>query len=82
MINNPFSEDFFPNMQSKSFSAKFETICSCPATCYLGEKRKPQLAATSFKVLVESDKVSVEETSLPDYPAATLAVALAPPELE
>lgn len=74
MLNNPFSEHFFPNMQSKSLSAKFEAICSCPATYYLGEETKPNLTTASFPVLVGSNKVSVKETSLPHHPGATLAV--------
>ncbi|KAK4818295.1 hypothetical protein QYF61_010437 [Mycteria americana] len=58
MLDNPFSEVTFPNIQSKPPLAQLEAISSCPITCYLGEETDPHLSTTSFQVVVESDKVS------------------------
>ncbi|KAK4815341.1 hypothetical protein QYF61_000173 [Mycteria americana] len=58
MLDNPFSEVKFPNIQSKPPLVQLETISSCPITCYLGEETDTHLATTSFQVVVESDKVS------------------------
>ncbi|KAK4814190.1 hypothetical protein QYF61_012427 [Mycteria americana] len=58
MLDNPFSEEKFPNIQSKPPLAQLETISSCPITCYLGEETDPHLSTTSFQVAVESNKVS------------------------
>ncbi|KAK4828375.1 hypothetical protein QYF61_026113 [Mycteria americana] len=58
VLDNPFSEEKFPNIQSKPPLAQFEAISSCPITCYLGEETNPHLSTTSFQVAVESDKVS------------------------
>ncbi|KAK4810562.1 hypothetical protein QYF61_004525 [Mycteria americana] len=58
MLENPFSEEKFPNIQSKPPLAQIEAISSCPITCYLGEETDPHLATTSFQVVVESIKVS------------------------
>ncbi|KAK4827372.1 hypothetical protein QYF61_017310 [Mycteria americana] len=58
MLDNPFSEVKFPNIQSKPPLAQLEAISSCPITCYLGEETDPHLSTTSFQVVVESDKVS------------------------
>ncbi|KAK4828376.1 hypothetical protein QYF61_026114 [Mycteria americana] len=58
MLDNPFSEEKFPNIQSKPPLAQLEAISSCPITCYLGEETDPHLSTTSFQVVVESDKVS------------------------
>ncbi|KAK4829457.1 LOW QUALITY PROTEIN: hypothetical protein QYF61_004675, partial [Mycteria americana] len=60
MLDNPFSEVKFPNIQSKPPLAQLEAISSCPITCYLGEETDPHLSTTSFQVVVESDKVSPE----------------------
>ncbi|KAK4816196.1 hypothetical protein QYF61_012661 [Mycteria americana] len=58
MLDNPFSEVKFPNIQSKPPLAQLEAISSCPITCYLGEETDPHLSTTSFQVVVESDEVS------------------------
>ncbi|KAK4822830.1 hypothetical protein QYF61_020124 [Mycteria americana] len=49
MLDNPFSEVKFPNIQSKPPLAQLEAISSCPATCYLGEETDPHLSTTSFQ---------------------------------
>ncbi|KAK4818296.1 hypothetical protein QYF61_010438 [Mycteria americana] len=58
MLDNPFSEVTFPNIQSKPPLAQLEAISSCPITCYLGEETDPHLSTASFQVVVESNKVS------------------------
>ncbi|KAK4825306.1 LOW QUALITY PROTEIN: hypothetical protein QYF61_026657 [Mycteria americana] len=58
MLDNPFSEVTFPNIQSKPPLAQLEAISSCPLPCYLGEETDPHLSTASFQVAVESDKVS------------------------
>ncbi|KAK4820021.1 hypothetical protein QYF61_017694 [Mycteria americana] len=58
MLDNPFSEVKFPNIQSKPPLAQLEAISSCPITCYLGEETDPHLSTTSFQAVVESDEVS------------------------
>ncbi|KAK4815585.1 hypothetical protein QYF61_004800 [Mycteria americana] len=58
MLDNPSSEDIFPNTQSKPPLVQLEAISSGPITCYLGEETDPHLSTTSFQVVVESDKVS------------------------
>ncbi|KAK4830366.1 hypothetical protein QYF61_010143 [Mycteria americana] len=49
MLDNPFSEEKFPNIQSKPPLAQLEAISSCPITCYLGEETNPHLSTTSFQ---------------------------------
>ncbi|KAK4828289.1 hypothetical protein QYF61_024954 [Mycteria americana] len=51
MLDNPFSEVKFPNIQSKPPLAQLEAISSHPITCYLGEETDPHLATTSFQTL-------------------------------
>ncbi|KAK4819924.1 hypothetical protein QYF61_015299 [Mycteria americana] len=58
MLDKPFSEVKFPNIQSKPPLAQLEAISSCPITCYLGEETDPHLSTTSFQVVVEGNKVS------------------------
>ncbi|KAK4819909.1 hypothetical protein QYF61_014644 [Mycteria americana] len=58
MLDNPFGEEIFPNIQSKPPLVQLEAISSCPIACYLGEEANTHLARTSFQVVVESDKVS------------------------
>ncbi|KAK4820689.1 hypothetical protein QYF61_003609 [Mycteria americana] len=58
MLDNPFSEVKFPNIQSKPPLAQLEAISSRPITCYLGEETNPHLSTTSFQAVEESDKVS------------------------
>ncbi|KAK4832887.1 hypothetical protein QYF61_026437, partial [Mycteria americana] len=47
VLDNPFSEVKFPNIQSKPPLAQLEAISSCPITCYLGEETDPHLSTTS-----------------------------------
>ncbi|KAK4811102.1 hypothetical protein QYF61_016388 [Mycteria americana] len=49
MLDNPFSEVKFPNIQSKPPLAQLEAISSHPITCYLGEETDPHLYTTSFQ---------------------------------
>ncbi|KAK4831836.1 hypothetical protein QYF61_019594, partial [Mycteria americana] len=58
MLDNPFSEEKFPNIQSKPPLAQLEATSSHPITCYLGEETDPHISTTSFQAVVESDKVS------------------------
>jgi len=37
MLDNPFSEEIFPNIQSKPSLVQLEAIFSCPVTCYLDD---------------------------------------------
>ena len=66
MLNSPFGEEIFPNIQSKASLVHLEAISSRPITCYLGEETNPHLTTTSFQVVVESDKVSPEASFSPD----------------
>ncbi|KAK4806181.1 hypothetical protein QYF61_001104 [Mycteria americana] len=54
MLDNPFSEVKFPNIQSKPPLAQLEAISSCPITCYLGEETDPHLSTTSFQRAIRS----------------------------
>ncbi|KAK4818992.1 hypothetical protein QYF61_022823 [Mycteria americana] len=49
MLDNPFREVKFPNIQSKPPLVQLEAISSCPITCYLGEETDPHLSTTSFQ---------------------------------
>ncbi|KAK4823575.1 hypothetical protein QYF61_003579 [Mycteria americana] len=49
MLDNPFSEEKFPNIQSKPPLVQLEAISSCPITGYLGEETDPHLSTTSFQ---------------------------------
>ncbi|KAK4828081.1 hypothetical protein QYF61_023141 [Mycteria americana] len=49
MLDNPFSEVKFPNIQSKPPLAQLEAISSRPITSYLGEETDPHLSTTSFQ---------------------------------
>ncbi|KAK4822553.1 hypothetical protein QYF61_015822 [Mycteria americana] len=78
MLDNPFSEVKFPNIQSKPLLAQLEPISSRPITCYLGEETNPHLSTTSFQVVVvvESKKVSPQPPFLqakqPQFPQLLL----------
>ncbi|KAK4806225.1 LOW QUALITY PROTEIN: hypothetical protein QYF61_013369 [Mycteria americana] len=76
MLDNPFSEVKFPNIQSKPPLAQLEAVSSCPITCYLGEETDPHLPTTSFQVDVESNKVSPQPPFLqakqPQFPQPLL----------
>ena len=43
---------------------QLEAIASCPIISYLGEETNTHLTATSFQVVVESDKVSPQPSLL------------------
>ncbi|KAK4821436.1 hypothetical protein QYF61_020019 [Mycteria americana] len=49
MLDNPFREVKFPNIQSKPPLAQLEAISSRPITHYLGEETDPHLSTTSFQ---------------------------------
>ncbi|KAK4827926.1 hypothetical protein QYF61_022374 [Mycteria americana] len=76
MLDNPFAEEIFPNIQSKPLLAQLEAISSFPITCYLGEETDPHLATTSFQAAVESDEVSPQPPFLqakqPQFPQPLL----------
>ncbi|KAK4823878.1 hypothetical protein QYF61_007826 [Mycteria americana] len=76
MLDNPFSEVKFPNIQSKLPLAQLEAISSCPITCYLGEETDPHLSTASFQAVVENDEVSPQPPFLqakqPQFPQPLL----------
>ncbi|KAK4830248.1 hypothetical protein QYF61_009315 [Mycteria americana] len=78
MLDNPFSEVKFPNIQSKPPLAQLEAISSCPITCYLGEETDTHLSTTSFQIAVESNKVSPRPPFLqakqPQFPQLLLTL--------
>ncbi|KAK4814467.1 hypothetical protein QYF61_018985 [Mycteria americana] len=49
MLDNPFSEEIFPNIRSKPPLAQLEAIPSRPITCYVGEETNTLLVTTSFQ---------------------------------
>ncbi|KAK4824898.1 hypothetical protein QYF61_021138 [Mycteria americana] len=51
MLDNPFSEVKFPNIQSKPPLVQLEAISSRPITCYLGKQTDPHLSTPSFQTL-------------------------------
>jgi len=58
MLHNSFGKEGFPHIQSKPPLAQLEAISSCLITSYVREETNTHLAATSFQVVVESNKVS------------------------
>ncbi|PKU48776.1 ryanodine receptor hypothetical protein [Limosa lapponica baueri] len=76
MLDNPFSEEIFPNIQSKPPLAQIEAMSCCPITCYLGEETNPHLFTTSFQVNVECNKFSPQPPFLqakpPQFPQLLL----------
>ena len=58
MLDNPFGEEIFTNIQSKPPLVQLEAVSSHPIASYLIEETDPHLATPSFQVVVESDKVS------------------------
>ncbi|GAB0191434.1 hypothetical protein GRJ2_001608700 [Grus japonensis] len=76
MLDNPFGEEIFPNIQSKPPLTQLEAISSSPVTCYLAEETNTHLATTSFQVVVESEKVSPQPPFLqakqPQFPQPLL----------
>ncbi|KAK4818570.1 hypothetical protein QYF61_014706 [Mycteria americana] len=51
VLENPFSEEKFPHIQSKPPLAQLEAISSCPITCYLGEETDPTSLPPPFRQL-------------------------------
>ncbi|KAK4826879.1 hypothetical protein QYF61_011998, partial [Mycteria americana] len=49
MLDNPFSEEIFPNIQSKTPLVQLEAFSSCPMAYYLAEETDTHLATTSFQ---------------------------------
>ncbi|KAK4806930.1 hypothetical protein QYF61_012651 [Mycteria americana] len=49
MLDSPFSDYIFPNIQSKPPLVQLEAISSHPITHYLGEETDPHLTTTSFQ---------------------------------
>ena len=76
MLDNPFGEDIFPNIQSKLPLAQPEAISSHSVAYYLGEEANTHVATTSFQVVVESDKVPPQpaflQTKQPQFPQPLL----------
>jgi len=69
MLDNPFGEVIFPNIQSKPPLVQLGAVSSCPVTCYLGEETATHLTTTAFQVVVESNKVSPQPPCLwPEQP--------------
>ncbi|KAF4788092.1 hypothetical protein TURU_164537 [Turdus rufiventris] len=58
--NKPFSEEFFPNIQTKPAVGQHEVISSGSVIFCLGEETDIRLATSSFQVVVESDEVPPE----------------------
>lgn len=58
MPDYSFSKEFFSNIQSKCPLAWLKAVFLCSVACYVWEETNPHLAATSFQVAVESDKVT------------------------
>ena len=71
-----FSKEIFPNIQSKPPLTQHDSIASCPVISYLGEEINTRLTTTSFQVLVESDKISLQppllQTKQPQLPQLLL----------
>jgi len=57
MLDNPFGEGIFPNIQSKSPLVQLEAIASCPIASYLGED-KHQLILFIFKIFIRTDTIA------------------------
>ena len=50
----------FHNVQPESLVAQPEAIPFCPIASYIEREVNPHLAAASFQIIVESDKISPE----------------------
>ena len=59
MLDDHFSEEIFPNIQSEPPLGQLEVISSCPIACS-EEETNPHLTTAPFQVVVESNKVSPE----------------------
>ena len=58
VFNNPFCKDVFPDIQPKPLLAQLEAISPCPVTCHKWEETNTTLAAITFQVFEERNKVS------------------------
>lgn len=63
MLCNSFSEESFPNVQTKPL-AQLKAISTHLVSCYLEEEIDFHLATTSFQGDVESNKVSFDPSFL------------------
>ncbi|GAB0177002.1 solute carrier family 13 member 4 [Grus japonensis] len=76
MPDNPFSEEFFPNIQSKHPLVQLEAVFPHAIASHLGEETNTHLATASFRVVVDSDKVSPQPPLLqvkqPQFPQLLL----------
>ncbi|KAJ7396609.1 hypothetical protein BTVI_143666 [Pitangus sulphuratus] len=50
MLDNPFHEEIFPEVQPEPPLVQLEAISSCPVASFLEEKADLNLATTSFQV--------------------------------
>ena len=66
MSDHSFSKEIFPNIQSKPPLMQPEAIASSPIPYCLGEETNTCLATISFRVVVESNKVSSHPPLLQD----------------
>ena len=60
MLYHSFREKIVPNTQTEPSLAHLEAIPSCLIVSYVQKEAGPHFAATSFQVVVESNKVSPE----------------------
>ena len=76
MLDNTFSEEIFPNIQSKPPLMQLEDIASRPIADYLGEETNTCFTTTSCQVVVESNKVPPQppllQTKQPQIPQLLL----------
>ncbi|KAK4823265.1 hypothetical protein QYF61_000232, partial [Mycteria americana] len=68
MLENPFGEESFSNIQFKPPLAQLDAISSCAMACYLGEETDTYLATTSFQVVVESVKCTLTPSATSPQP--------------
>ena len=75
MLDNPFGEEIFPNVQSQPL-VQLEAVSSHRVTCYLWEESNTHITAASFQVVVEHNKVYREppflQTEQPQFPQPLL----------
>lgn len=60
VLDNPFGDDTFPNIQPKLPLAQPEDVSSPPVTGYLGEGTEPRLSTACFPAVVGSHRVPPE----------------------
>jgi len=77
VLDNPFGEAIFPNIQSNPPLKQVEAISSHLITCYLGKETNTDLCPTSFQLVVESNKVTplslhFLQTEQPQFPQLLL----------